>query len=100
MNMNAWGDDVGLAGLLSIGIQVAGLFCLMVWLIGATVLGALLKKLTGRENAFTRRVGIYVECSYCHREFHPRAIDQHIQEKHPISYREIARQRTIRRIFR
>jgi hypothetical protein len=48
--MNAWGEDVGLTALLSIGIMGVGLFCL----ITAMSVGALLKKLTGRDNAMTR----------------------------------------------
>jgi hypothetical protein len=52
MNINAWGDGVGLAGLLSIGIMVAGLFCLLTMM----TVGALLQKLTGRENAITRQM--------------------------------------------
>jgi len=48
--MNAWGDDVGLTVILSTGIMVVGLFCLL----ATMAVGALLKKLTGRENAITR----------------------------------------------
>jgi hypothetical protein len=43
-------DDVSLTALLGIGIIVVGLFCLMM----ARAAGALLKKLTGRDNAITR----------------------------------------------
>jgi hypothetical protein len=48
--MNAWGEDVGATVILSIGIMGAGLFCIL----GTMAVGALLKKVTGRENAITR----------------------------------------------
>ena len=48
--MNAWGEDVGATALLSIGIMLGGLFCLMT----AMAAGAFLKKVTGRDNAITR----------------------------------------------
>ncbi len=48
--MNAWGDDVGGAVVLSIGIMVLGLACMLTTM----AVGALFKKVTGRENRVTR----------------------------------------------
>jgi hypothetical protein len=48
--MNAWGEDVGATVILSIGIMGVGLFCML----AAMAVGALLKKVTGRENVITR----------------------------------------------
>jgi hypothetical protein len=48
--MNAWGDDVGATAILSIAIILLGVLCLLVTM----AVGALLKKLTGRENLVTR----------------------------------------------
>ena len=32
MGMNAWGEDISLAGLLSIGVMIIGIYCLMMLL--------------------------------------------------------------------
>ena len=48
--MTAWGDNVAGTVALSVGVMVLGIAVML----ATMAVGALIKKLTGRENAITR----------------------------------------------
>jgi uncharacterized membrane protein YdbT with pleckstrin-like domain len=49
VNVNAWGDDVGFLGLMSIGIMVIGLTITVV----LAIIGSVAQEKLGRRNAIT-----------------------------------------------
>ena len=54
MDVNAWGDSVGLTGLLSIAIMLSGVIGLALYLYTLMLLSALLTRVLGPGNAGSR----------------------------------------------